>query len=193
MKSSLSKTQASKKRSCEETGDVRQSSSRPVPPNPMKEWKKAKLKTEDILTLVNSGFLWEKEVDMWSAATGDAYLMETNPDEVPMFSRFVEHGLALPASEFFKGMLHYYGIEYVNLNLNDIFHTSIFIHFCKSLMGIKPVARGGGGLADGVRPSLCGAAHPDRCIDLADTRSGLAGEGLLVARLVGMHRGKIFF
>jgi hypothetical protein len=29
-----------------------------------------------------------------------------------MFTWFVERGLALPASDFFKGMLRYYRIEY---------------------------------------------------------------------------------
>jgi hypothetical protein len=37
--------------------------------------------------------------------------MEKNPDEVPMFARFVERGLELPTSNFFKGMLRYYGIK----------------------------------------------------------------------------------
>jgi hypothetical protein len=63
--------------------------------------------------------------------------MEKNPDEIPMFARFVERGLALPTSNFFKGMLQYYGIEYLNLNPNGIFHTSIFVHFCEVFMGIK--------------------------------------------------------
>jgi hypothetical protein len=55
-----------------------------------------------------------------------------------MFTRFVERRLALPASNFFKGLLEYYGIEYLNLNPNNIFHTSIFIHFCEAFWGIKP-------------------------------------------------------
>jgi hypothetical protein len=55
-----------------------------------------------------------------------------------MFTRFVECGLVLPASNFFKGLLEYYGIEYLNLNPNDIFHTSIFVHFCEAFLGIKP-------------------------------------------------------
>jgi hypothetical protein len=50
----------------------------------------------------------------------------------------VERGLALPASDFFKGLLDYYGIEYLNLNPNGIFHVSAFIHFCKAFLGIKP-------------------------------------------------------
>jgi hypothetical protein len=50
----------------------------------------------------------------------------------------MERGLALPASNFFKGLLEYYGIEYLNLNPNGIFHTSVFVHFCEAFLGIKP-------------------------------------------------------
>jgi hypothetical protein len=93
---------------------------------------------EDLLALVNSGFLREKEMDMWRAAAGDPYPMDKNPDEIPMFVRFVERGLALLASDFFKGLLKYYGIEYLNLNPNRIFHVFVFIHFCEAFVGIKP-------------------------------------------------------
>jgi hypothetical protein len=64
--------------------------------------------------------------------------MEKNLDEIPMFTRFAEHGLSLPASDFFQGLLGYYGIEYLNLNPNGIFHTSVFVHFCEAFLGIKP-------------------------------------------------------
>jgi hypothetical protein len=113
MKSSLSKGSnagARKKRSRSETEGSPQGSSPPTSPphpNPAQEWKKSKMKTEDLLALVNSGFLREKEMDMWRDTTGDPYPMEKNPDEVPMFARFVERGLALPASDFFKGLLKY--------------------------------------------------------------------------------------
>jgi hypothetical protein len=62
---------------------------------------------------------------------------EKSPDEIPMFARFMERGLALPASDFFKGLLKYYGIEYLNLNPNRIFHVSVFVHFCEAFVGIK--------------------------------------------------------
>jgi hypothetical protein len=136
-----SKARAGKKRSRSEAEGSAQVSSpptSPLRPNPTKEWKKSKMKTEDLLALVNSGFLREKEMDMWCAAAGDPYPMEKNPDDVPMFSRFVERGLALPASDFFKGLLQYYDIEYLNLNSNGVFHVSIFVHFCKAFAGIKP-------------------------------------------------------
>jgi hypothetical protein len=67
----------------------------PPRPNPNKEWKKSKAKTEDLLALLNSGFLREKEVDMWCATAGDPYPIEKNQDEILMFTRFVERGLAL--------------------------------------------------------------------------------------------------
>jgi hypothetical protein len=110
----------------------------PPRPDPNREWKKSKAKTEDLLALLNSGFIREKEVDMWRAATGDPYPMEKNPDEIPMFTQFAECGLSFPASDFFKGLLGYYGIEYLNLNPNGIFHTSVFVHFCEAFLGIKP-------------------------------------------------------
>jgi hypothetical protein len=75
---------------------------------------------------------------MWRAAAGDPYSMEKSPDEIPMFTRFAERGLSLPASDFFKGLLGYYGIEYLNLNPNSIFHTSVFVHFCEAFLGIRP-------------------------------------------------------
>jgi hypothetical protein len=75
---------------------------------------------------------------MWHAAAGDPYPMEKNSDEIPMFARFVERRLALPTSNFFKGLLNNYGIENLNLNPNGIFHVSVFVHFCEAFLGIKP-------------------------------------------------------
>jgi hypothetical protein len=81
------KTAGRKKRSREEATGSAAGSSLPVSlprPNANQEWKKSKAKTEDLLALLNNGFLWEKEVDMWHAAAGDSYPVEKNPDEIPM-------------------------------------------------------------------------------------------------------------
>jgi hypothetical protein len=60
------KNGAGKKRARNEAeGSAPESSSPSTPrPNPTKEWKKAKLKTEDLLALVNNGFQREKEMDL---------------------------------------------------------------------------------------------------------------------------------
>jgi hypothetical protein len=42
------------------------------------------------------------------------------------------------ASDFFKGLIKYYSIEYLNLNPNVSFHVSVFVHFCEAFVGIKP-------------------------------------------------------
>jgi hypothetical protein len=65
------KTGAAKKRTHSEPEDGGQDSSPPSTPrpNPAKERKKAKLKTEDLLALVNSRFLQEKEMDLWCTIT----------------------------------------------------------------------------------------------------------------------------
>jgi hypothetical protein len=139
--SKTSKAASGKKRSREEAAGSAAGTSPPVSPprlNPNQEWKKSKAKTEDLLALLNNGFLREKEVDMWRATAGDPYPMEKSPDEIPMFTRFAERGLSLPASDFFNGLLGYYGIEYLNLNPNGIFHTSVFVHLCEAFLGIKP-------------------------------------------------------
>jgi hypothetical protein len=146
MKASLSKgakagAGAGKKRSRNEVEGSAQGSTPPTsPPRPNlnKEWKKSKTKTEDLPALVNSEFLQEKEMDMWHAAAGDPYPMEKNADEVPMFARFVERRLALPASDFFKGLLKYYGIEYLNLNPNGIFTSPSSSTSAKPSWGSNP-------------------------------------------------------
>jgi hypothetical protein len=77
-------------------------------------------------------------MDLWRPAAGDPYPMEKNPDGIPMFARFVERGLAVPTSDFFKGLLRHYGNEYLNLNPNGIFHDFVFVHYCETFVGIKP-------------------------------------------------------
>jgi hypothetical protein len=58
----------------EEAAGSAAGTSPPVSPprtDPNREWKKSKAKSEDLLALLNSGFLRGKEVDMWRAAAGD--------------------------------------------------------------------------------------------------------------------------
>jgi hypothetical protein len=89
MKPSPSKSAkaAGKKRSREEAAAAATGAAPPMSPpraDPSREWKKSKVKTEDLLALLKSGFIREKEVDMWRAAAGDPYPMEKAEDEVPM-------------------------------------------------------------------------------------------------------------
>ena len=145
-KSGPSEAQMEKKRS----GRGKRSGSPQLPPpkygkmdqmallNQACTWKKLKLKHKGIQALVDAGLLQEKARVRWNTATGDPWPIEKNSDEIPMFTLFVERRLTLSASDFFRGCLEFFQIEYVHLNPNGIFHIAIFVHYCKAFLGIRP-------------------------------------------------------
>ena len=46
--------------------------------------------------------------------------------------------MALPASNFFHGLLYYYGLELHHLTPESIAHIAIFVHLCEAFLGIEP-------------------------------------------------------
>jgi hypothetical protein len=41
-------------------------------------------------------------------------------------------------SDFFRELLHHYGIELQNLNPNSIMQIMVFVTLCEGYLGIKP-------------------------------------------------------
>jgi hypothetical protein len=72
------------------------------------EWKPSKC-SKNLHALVDEGLLQSKEVIQWRPATGDKRQYE-GVDEIVLFQYFIERGLALPTSDFFRDLLFYYGI-----------------------------------------------------------------------------------
>jgi hypothetical protein len=86
---------AGKKRSSNEAEGSAQGSTPPTSPprpNPNKEWKKSKTKTEDLLVLVNSGFLREKEMDMWRVLGNSGKPVTLETSSLTKFLRYVFQG-----------------------------------------------------------------------------------------------------
>jgi hypothetical protein len=83
-------------------------------------WRPSKCSETDLQALVDEGLLQSKEVIKWRPATGDKRPYE-EVDEVVLFQYFVERGLALPTSDFFHGLLYYYGIQLHHLNPSPSF------------------------------------------------------------------------
>jgi hypothetical protein len=54
------------------------------------------------------------------------------------FVHFHERGFGIPVSKFFRGLLHYYGIELQNLNPNSVLQIAVFVTLCEGYLGIKP-------------------------------------------------------
>ncbi|KAK1686255.1 hypothetical protein QYE76_047103 [Lolium multiflorum] len=55
-----------------------------------------------------------------------------------MFAAFLFRGLSLPAHEFLRSLLFFYGIQLWQLTPNSILHLSIFITLCEAFLGIDP-------------------------------------------------------
>ena len=58
--------------------------------------------------------------------------------EIVVFTSFYERRFAMPAHDFLRGLLFFYGLELIHLNPNSILHGSIYIHLCEAFLGIDP-------------------------------------------------------
>src|SRR6266542_4398290 len=106
-------------------------------PHPEEMWMKSTVTEKDLEKMVTDKVLPEKSLIGWRAT--DRELFPTvNTGEVVVFEPFFYQGFALPTSKFFRGLLHFYGIELVNLNPNSTLHISAFIHLCEAFLGVRP-------------------------------------------------------
>jgi hypothetical protein len=55
-----------------------------------------------------------------------------------MFLAFLLRGLSLPAHEFLRGLLYFYGVQLHQLTPNSILHIACFVTLCESFLGIEP-------------------------------------------------------
>ena len=78
-----------------------------------------------------------KSVIQWHPALGDARSYE-DTGEIVGFLPYFERGFGLPCSNFFSGLLYYYGIQLHHLTPNSFVHISVFVHLCEAFMGIEP-------------------------------------------------------
>ena len=59
-------------------------------------------------------------------------------NESVVFLPYVLRGLGFPISDFFRGLLYYWGVQLHHLTPNFILHISIFVHLCEAFLGIEP-------------------------------------------------------
>ena len=95
------------------------------------------MKEEALEKRHEDGSLSERHLGEWKAP-GNHRVPVLEEGEIVLFTPFVEKGLGLPASDFFRRLLYYYGIRMNHLNPNSILQLSIFIHLCESFLGIPP-------------------------------------------------------
>lgn len=72
----------------------------------------------------------------WRPAYGNVWQFKEHPKEMVMLAPFVERGLVVPTSNFFRGILEYYNLQVVHLNPNGVLHMAIFVHLCEVYLGV---------------------------------------------------------
>jgi hypothetical protein len=55
--------------------------------------------------------------------------------EFVVFIPFLIHGLGLPVSPFFCGLLNFYSLNLTHLNPNVVLQIAIFVHLCEAYLG----------------------------------------------------------
>ena len=94
-------------------------------------WESSKCSESDLESLVKQGFLPLKSIIQWRPALGDVRLYE-NTGEIVGFLPYFERGLGLPFSNFFSGLLYYYGIQLHHLTPTLLF-TYLSLYICVKL------------------------------------------------------------
>jgi hypothetical protein len=91
----------------------------------------------DLLHLVSIRVLPPKELYSWRICCGVTVPIEDTHESI-IYVPFLLHGLALPISPFFRGLLDFYHLNLTHLNPNSILQISIFVHLCEAFLGILP-------------------------------------------------------
>jgi hypothetical protein len=89
----------------------------------------------DLLHLVETRVLPPKELCSWRIWRGVTVPTEDTHEAV-VYVLFLIHGLALPVSPFFRGLLDFYDLNLTHLNPNPILQVAIFVHLCEAFLGI---------------------------------------------------------
>ena len=73
----------------------------------------------------------------WRGSEGESFPREEG-NEFVVFLPYVLRGLSFLVFDFFRGLLHHWGVQVHHLTPNSILHISIFVHLCEAFLGIEP-------------------------------------------------------
>jgi hypothetical protein len=88
-----------------------------------------------LLGLIGNHLLPTRVVLQWRPVKGED-IPTPNTNEIAVLSSFFWCGFGLPTCEFLCGLLHYYQIELVHLNMNSILQIVIFVHLCEVYLDV---------------------------------------------------------
>ena len=100
-------------------------------------WKSSKCTDSHLFSLVEEHLFQPRNVIHWRKFDGESFPHEGRNESVIVHPH-VLRGLSFPVSDFFRGLLHHWGVQVHHLTPNSILHISIFVHLCESFLGIEP-------------------------------------------------------
>ncbi|KAK1629423.1 hypothetical protein QYE76_003738 [Lolium multiflorum] len=101
-----------------------------------RDWGASTITSREVNKLRSLGFISSSDDDIRLPGPSS----RPNPPKgfTVMFVAFLFRGLSLPAHEFLRSLLFFYGIQLWQLTPNSILHLSIFITICEAFLGIDP-------------------------------------------------------
>ncbi|KAK1628229.1 hypothetical protein QYE76_002544 [Lolium multiflorum] len=101
-----------------------------------RDWSASAISNRNINKLRSLGFISASEEDI--RLPGAVSRPRPPKGFTVMFVAFLFRGLSLPAHEFLRSLLFFYGIQLWQMTPNSILHLSIFITICEAFLGIDP-------------------------------------------------------
>ncbi|KAK1628284.1 hypothetical protein QYE76_002599 [Lolium multiflorum] len=102
-----------------------------------KGWGKSKVTKEALIPYVAAGIIPEFKRERWRVPAANEEPLP-RPGEFVLFLSFLDRGLALPSSDFFRQLLSFYNIKVSDLGPHSVQQIVLFVALCECYLGCPP-------------------------------------------------------
>ncbi|KAK1645316.1 hypothetical protein QYE76_063121 [Lolium multiflorum] len=103
-----------------------------------KGWRKSKVTKESLIPYVAAGIIPEFKRERWRVPAANEVEPLPRPVEFVLFLSFLDRGLALPTSDFFRQLLSFYNIKVSDLGPHIVQQIALFVALCECYLGCPP-------------------------------------------------------
>ncbi|KAK1664676.1 hypothetical protein QYE76_052835 [Lolium multiflorum] len=103
-----------------------------------KGWGKSKVTKEALIPYVAAGIIPEFKRERWRVPAANEVEPLPRPGEFVLFLSFLDRGLALPSSDFFRQLLSFYNIKVSDLGPHSVQQIALFVALCECYLGCPP-------------------------------------------------------
>ncbi|KAK1683294.1 hypothetical protein QYE76_044142 [Lolium multiflorum] len=103
-----------------------------------KGWGKSKVTKEALIPYVAAGIIPEFKRERWRVPAANEVEPLPRPGEFVLFLSFLDRGLALPSSDFFRQLLSFYNIKVSDLGPHSVQQIALFVALCECYLACPP-------------------------------------------------------